>query len=122
VQKLISYVHFKAFGGTNKCCVFLRFYDKEVAMDKSFSEKPDYGNWVLKKFIYIPGAISLLFWVISFALTALVVVAVVFLLVAFYFAYARYRFSPAGGCTNPNPSVGVTAFGLEWQGVGGSRG
>jgi ABC-type multidrug transport system permease subunit len=81
----------------HKCCLILRFYDKEEAMDKSLVEKPDYGNWVSKKFIYIPSAISVLFWVISFALTALVVVAVVFLFVAFYFAYARYGFSPAGG-------------------------
>ena len=66
-------------------------------MDESLAEKPKYGNWVPKKFIYIPGAISLLFWVLSFALTAFVIVAVVFLLVALYFAYARYRFSPAGG-------------------------
>ena len=64
-------------------------------MDKSLGEKPDYGNWVSKKFIYIPGAISVLFWVTSFALTALVAVAVVFSLVALYFAYARYRFSQA---------------------------
>jgi SAM-dependent methyltransferase len=95
----------------------LRFYDKEEAMDKSFSEKPDYGNWVSKKFIYIPGAISLLFWVISFALTALVVVAVVFLLVAFYFAYARYRFSPAGGNVQTQIQALVLKH-LDWNGRG----
>jgi len=81
----------------HKGCLFLRFYDKEEAMEKSSVEKPDYGNWVSKKFVYIPGAISLSFWVTSSALIPLAVVAIIFLLVAFYFAHARYRFSPAGG-------------------------
>jgi len=45
----------------HKGCLFLRFYDKEEAMEKSSVEKPDYGNWVSKKFVYIPGAISLSF-------------------------------------------------------------
>jgi len=70
-------------------------------MDESLAEKPEYGNWVPKKFIYIPGGISLLFWVPSFALTAFVIVAVVFFFVALYFAYARYRFSPAGEMYKP---------------------
>jgi len=72
---------------------FLRFYDKEEVMDKSLVERPDYGNWVSKKFIYIPVAISFSFWVTSFAFTALVLVAVFFFVVALYFAYARYRLS-----------------------------
>lgn len=75
---------------------FLATYDKEDAMDRSFADRPDYGNWVSKKFIYIPGAIGFLFFGISFVFPALIVVAVIFLLVALYFAYARYRFSPAG--------------------------
>ena len=86
-------------------------------MTKSFSEKPDYGNWVPKKFIYIPGAISLLFWAISFALTALVLVAVVFLVVALYFAYARYRFSPAGGDAQAQIQALVLQH-LDWNGKG----
>jgi len=86
-------------------------------MDKSLVEKPDYGNWVSKKLIYIPGAISLLFWVISFALMALVVVAVVFLLVALYFAYARYRFSLAGGDVQTKIQELVLQH-LDWNGNG----
>jgi len=79
--------------------------------------KSEYGNWVSKKFIYIPGAISLLFWVMSFALTALVLVAVVFLLVAFYFAYARYRFSPTGGDVQTQIQELVLQH-LDWNGKG----
>jgi CheY-like chemotaxis protein len=56
-------------------------------MDKSLVEKPDDGNWVSKKFVYIPGAISLSFWVISFAFSALIVFPAIFLSVALYFAY-----------------------------------
>ncbi|MGZ3515005.1 MAG: class I SAM-dependent methyltransferase [Thermodesulfobacteriota bacterium] len=86
-------------------------------MDKLLAEKPDYGNWVSKKFVYIPGAISLLFWVVSFALTALVVVAAAFLLVALYFAYARYRFSPAGGDIQTRIQELVLQH-LDWDGRG----
>ena len=106
-----------SFQGTYKNCLFLEFYDKEEAMDKSSSEKPDYGNWVTKKFIYIPGAISILFWVTSFALTALVAVAAVFLLVALYFAYARYRFSQAGGNVQTQIEDLVLQH-LNWDGKG----
>ena len=86
-------------------------------MDKSFSEKPNCGNWVSKKFIYIPGAISLLFWVISFAFPALTVVGAIFLLVALYFAYARYRFSPAGGDVQTQIQELVLQH-LDWNGKG----
>ena len=96
---------------------FLRFYDKEEAMDKSLMEKPDYGNWVPKKFIFIPGAIGLSFLVISFAFTVLVLVAVVFFMVALYFAYARYRLSPAGGDVQKQIQELVLQH-LDWNGKG----
>jgi hypothetical protein len=56
--------------------------EKQGAMDKSVAEKPDYGNWVPKRFIYIPGAVTLLFLGLSFAFLALIVVAVFFFLVS----------------------------------------
>jgi len=86
-------------------------------MDKSPAEKPDYGNWVSKKFIYLPGAISLLFWIISFALPALILVAAIFLVVTLYFAYARYRFSPAGGDVQTKIQELVLEH-LDWDGKG----
>jgi len=86
-------------------------------MDKSLVEKQDYGNWVSKKFVYIPGAISLLFWVTSFAFSASIVVAAIFFLVALYFAYARYRFSPAGGDVQTQIQQLVLQH-LDWNGNG----
>jgi hypothetical protein len=79
----------------------LRFYDKEEAMDKSFVEKPDYDNWVPTKSIYIPTATGLCFLGLSFVFPALIVAAVVFFMLALYFAYARYRFSSMGGMYKP---------------------
>ena len=91
--------------------------DKEDSMDKSLVGKPDYGNWVSKKFLYLPGAISLLFWVISFAFPALTVVAAIFLLATLYFAYARYRLSPAGGNVQTQIQELVLQH-LDWDGKG----
>jgi len=96
---------------------FLAMCDKEDSMDKSLVGKPDYGNWVSKKFLYLPGAISLLFWVISLAFPALMVVAAIFLLVALYFAYARYRFSLAGGNVQSRIQELVLQH-LDWNGKG----
>jgi hypothetical protein len=42
---------------------FLTMYDKEDSMDKSLVEKPNYGNWVAKKFVYIPKSLRLPFMV-----------------------------------------------------------
>ena len=61
------------------------------------AQKPDYGNWVTKRLISVPFAIGLLFLVSTFLFLFLVILAVLFFLVAAFFAYARYKFSPAGG-------------------------
>jgi len=107
---------FKGLGRTNKYCVFLGFYDKEEAMNKSFSEKPDYGNWVSKKFIYIPISISLFFG-LSLVFPALIVLTTVFLVVALYFAYARNSFSPEGGNVQTQIQELVLTH-LDWNGKG----
>ena len=96
---------------------YLAKYDKGDAMDKSLPGKPDYGNWVSKKFVHIPGAISLCFFGLSFVFPALIVVAAMFLLVALYFAYARYRFSPAGGDVQTQIQELVLQH-LDWNGKG----
>lgn len=84
-------------------------------MDKSSPEKPDYGNWVAKKFVYIPGVISLCFFGLSFLFLALIVVAIVFFVLALYFVYARYCFSPAGGNVQVQIQELVLAY-LDWNG------
>jgi ubiquinone/menaquinone biosynthesis C-methylase UbiE len=86
-------------------------------MDKSFGEKPDYGNWVPTKSIYIPAAISVCFSGLSFVFPALIAVGVVFLVVTLYFAYARYRLSSMGGNLQIQIRELVLAY-LDWNGNG----
>jgi SAM-dependent methyltransferase len=56
----------------------------------------DYGNWVPAKLIYGPLLISAPFLGLALVSPAVVVVAVPFLLMSAYFAYAHYAFSPRG--------------------------
>ena len=86
-------------------------------MNKSVTTKPDYGNWVSTKFIYVPGTISLLFFGLAVAVPALIGVALFFCLAAIYFVYARYRFSPAGGNVQAKIQALVLAR-LNWEGTG----
>lgn len=86
-------------------------------MDKPAAKKPDYSNWVSLKFIYVPGVIGILFFGVSFVFWPLVFVAVFFLLICAYFAYARYRFSPAGGNVQAKVQELMLAH-LDWNGNG----
>jgi SAM-dependent methyltransferase len=86
-------------------------------MDKSVIEKPDYGNWVSTRFIYIPGAVGLLSWGLSVVFPFLIVVAVFFFLISVYFVYARYLFSPAGGNVEAQIQELVLEH-LDWDGKG----
>jgi SAM-dependent methyltransferase len=86
-------------------------------MDSPATEKPNYSNWVSPKFIYVPGVIGLLFLGLSFVFLPLIVVAVFFLLIGAYFAYARNRFSTAGGNVQAKVQELVLAH-LDWNGNG----
>ncbi len=66
-------------------------------MNKSQFEKPDYGNWVPNKLIYMPGIIGLVLVGIALFFPIFFLLAIFFLLVSAYFAYAQYLFSPRGG-------------------------
>ena len=57
----------------------------------------DYGNWVSRKFIYIPGILSLIFFGLSYISLLFLIGALIVLLPAPYFCYAYYKFSPRGG-------------------------
>ena len=59
-------------------------------------EKPDYGNWVSTRLIYAPAILGIVFFVLAYWLHVLVILALLFLAIAAYFAYARYLFSPQG--------------------------
>ena len=89
-------------------------------------EKPDYGNWVSRRLIYVFGILGLIFIVVSLlaifvgqyllALPFIVLTALSFI-VAIYFTYARYLFSPQG--KNIQDQVwNLVMDHLEWNGDG----
>jgi len=81
------------------------------------TKKPQYGNWVSAKLVYIPGAVAFLFLGLSIVLPVLIIVAVILFLPFFYFAYARYKFSPGGG--NIQAMVqNLVLDHLDWDGEG----
>ena len=86
-------------------------------MNEPVGGKPEYGNWVSKKFIYIPGVISLVFFGLALLVPFLVIPTGLFFLVSVYFVYARYRFSPQGGNVEDQVRELVLAH-LGWDGEG----
>jgi hypothetical protein len=81
------------------------------------AKKPNYGNWVSKRLLYVPGAISILLAGLSFLFPVLAVLAVIIFLCFAYFAYARYQFSPKGG--NFQAKIqGLLLDYFEWDGEG----
>jgi ubiquinone/menaquinone biosynthesis C-methylase UbiE len=80
-------------------------------------EKPDYGNWVSMRIIYVPGIAGLVFLALAFVFSPLIIIAMLLLLVSAYFAYARYLFSPVGG--NVQDQVrGLILSKFDWSGKG----
>jgi SAM-dependent methyltransferase len=86
-------------------------------MQTTANPNPDYGNWVSKKFIYVPGVLTLLLTGLSFRLPVFYVPALLFLLITAYFAYARFRFSPQGGDVQAQ-IVDLLLDRLDWDGQG----
>jgi SAM-dependent methyltransferase len=80
-------------------------------------DKADYSNWVSTKLIYAPVAAGVAVLALSVVIPALIVAAALLFLAAGYFAYARYRFSPAGG--NVQSQVQNLLLGrVDWTGQG----
>ncbi len=67
-----------------------------TSITESSQIKPSYGSWVSTRFIYIPAVISLVLSGLALWYPALGILAGLFLILAGYFAYARYLFSPQG--------------------------
>jgi SAM-dependent methyltransferase len=81
-------------------------------------EKAAYGNWVSTKFVFVPGALGLVFGGLAFLLPGLGVVAAILMLCSLYFAYARYRFSPGGGDIQTRVQDLVLDRMADWDGRG----
>ena len=86
-------------------------------MPSSTSLKPDYGNWVSKKFILVPGVLCLVFLGLTSLTPFWTVLTVLFFLIFAYFILSYYRFSPAGGDVQAK-IVGLILDHLEWDGLG----
>jgi SAM-dependent methyltransferase len=93
------------------------FVWKCLVMAKQNTTKADYGNWVSTKLVYLPSMLGLIFLGSVFIFWPSLIPAVLFLSIGIYFAYARYKFSPAGG--NVQNQIWDTAIAhLDWNGEG----
>jgi len=79
--------------------------------------KPEYGNWVSKRLVYVPGLASLALLGSALFFPVLLIPAALFFVVFAYFAYARYQFSPQGGNVEDRIRELVLAR-LDWDGEG----
>lgn len=79
--------------------------------------RPNYGNWVSSKLLFISGIPSLFLGILSFLLVPLVVPFFIFAIIFLYFIYARYVFWPKGGDVQRKVQRLVLAS-LEWNGTG----
>jgi SAM-dependent methyltransferase len=86
-------------------------------MKQQSIERPNYGNWVSTRLVYVPGLVSLIFMGLAIIFPFLIAVAVLFLSVSLYFAYARYLFSPRGGNVQDQVRELVLSN-LDWNGEG----
>jgi SAM-dependent methyltransferase len=79
--------------------------------------RPNYSNWVAKRLIFAPLGLGLAFAGLAFLFWPLFIPAVLFLLAAAYFAYARRSFAPAGGNVQAQVQRLVLEA-LDWKGAG----
>lgn len=74
----------------------------------------DYGNWVSTRIIFAPTAVAVVSGALSFLSLFLHISAVLLLLVAIYFAFARYLFSARG--MNVQETIHSFVLGrLQWR-------
>ena len=86
-------------------------------MSETVVAKPDYGNWVSKRLIYTFGLAGLALLVAAYLFLPLVVLAVLALMIAAYFAYARHLFAPQGGNVQAR-IIDMALSNLDWDGRG----
>lgn len=83
----------------------------------SESAQLDYGNWVSKKFIYLPAILAIIFCGLSFLSLFFLTGAFIFLIPTVYFIYAYFQFSPRGA--NLQAKIRDLVLGqLSWNGEG----
>jgi SAM-dependent methyltransferase len=84
---------------------------------KQLDNKPDYGNWVSKRIIYLPLLLGIVILPTAYLLWETAIVSALLFGVAGYFAYARRLFSPNGA--NIQSQIWDNAVSkLQWTGEG----
>jgi SAM-dependent methyltransferase len=86
-------------------------------MSRQIAAKPEFGNWVPKRMIYLFGFAGFVFLVLCFLFWVLAFLGVLFLLVAIYFIYARHQFSLKGGKVQER-AWELVLENLDWNGEG----
>ncbi len=66
-------------------------------MDEKKRKRVNYGNWVSKRFIYIPAVLAAVFLVLANLSPFFLIGTFFFLIPAVYFIYAYIQFAPWGG-------------------------
>ena len=89
----------------------------EKKLDSQVAAKPEYGNWVPKRMIYLSGFVGFVFLGLALVFWFLAVLAGLFFLVAAYFIYARRQFSLKGGKVQDRIWTLVLEK-LDWNGEG----
>lgn len=77
----------------------------------------NYRNWVSTRIIAAPFVLALIFAAASYLTLFLLIPAVIFFLIAAYFVYARYLFSPNGGDVQEKVR-NLILENLDWDGNG----
>jgi len=86
-------------------------------MNNTIKAGADYGNWVPRKLIYVPGALAVAFLALALLHPAFLIGACFFLACLVYFSYARYKFS-AGGKNLAGRIRALVLDHLDWNGEG----
>jgi len=86
-------------------------------MSGQVAAKPEYGNWIPKRMIYLSGFVGFVFLGLGLLFWVLAIPAALFFLVAAYFLYARHQFSLQGGKVQDRVWTLVLAN-LDWNGEG----
>lgn len=85
-------------------------------MDKQ-EKRPNYGNWISRKVLYLIGVLGIFCLLLSVVFFVLIVGAVLCFAGFIYFAYAWYRFSPQGGNLQVKIREAIMDY-LSWNGKG----
>ena len=87
-------------------------------MSERAEEKADYGNWVSKRLIFMPGLLFLVFGGLCLWFPLFGIVSALCLICSLYFMYARCLFSSRGRDIQTKVQSLVLDHIMEWNGVG----